>query len=187
MLRSVRSVLSLLPLVLLLGLCAGCATLTGNDPGARSPGTIIDDQAVESLARRELLNADPRFEAAHFEVVSFDGVVLIAGQVESEDMLGIAEREIGQLRNVRTIHNELTVGGPVSMVARSNDAWLTTKVKSKLIAHDGIDSDRIKVVTENGVVYLIGKVKRDQADYAVAVAATVHGAVRIVKVFEYVD
>jgi osmotically-inducible protein OsmY len=182
----VVTVRALLPLVIALGL-VGCATITGGDPGARSMGTMIDDQGVESLARQTLYDADPRFESAHFVIVSFDGVVLLAGEVESQDLIDLAQQKVQQLRTVRVVHNALTVAGPLSYVARSNDSWLTTKVKTKLVAHDGIDSDRIKVVTENNVVYLMGKVPRDQAEYAVAVAGTVHGVAKIVKVFEYLD
>jgi osmotically-inducible protein OsmY len=73
------------------------------------------------------------------------------------------------------------------MVARSNDSWLTTKVKTKLVAHGAIDSSRINVTTENSVVYLLGIVPREQAEFAVEVTQTVDGVTKIVKVFEYTD
>jgi osmotically-inducible protein OsmY len=150
-------------------------------------GTIIDDQGVESLARQALYDADPRFESAHLAIVCFDGVLLLAGEVESEDMIDLAQRTVQQVRTVRVVHNALSVSGPISVVARSNDTWLTTKVKTKLIADQRIDADRIKVVTENSVVYLMGKVPRQQADYAVETTGTVGGITKIVKVFEYLD
>ena len=87
---------------------------------------------------------------------------------------------------VRKIHNELTVAGPTSMVARSNDAWLTTKVKARLIAKES-KGTKIKVLTENSIVYMQGLVTRDQADEAVNVAKDIYGIQKIVKVFEYLD
>jgi osmotically-inducible protein OsmY len=176
---------ALLPLVI--ALAAGCATVTGNDPGSRSLGTMIDDQGVESLARQTLYDADKRFESSHLSIVCFDGVLLLAGEVENQEMIDLAQQKVQELRTVRVVHNALSVSGPISLVASSNDSWLTTKVKTKLVAHDGIDSDRIKVVTENSVVYLMGKVPRTQADYAVEAASTVGGITKIVKVFEYLD
>ena len=150
-------------------------------------GTVIDDQAVESLARQALFDTDPRFESAHLAIVCFDGVLLLAGEVESQDMIDIAQQKVSQLRTVRVVHNALAVSGPISVVARSNDVWLTTKVKTKLVADQRIDADRIKVVTEDNVVYLMGKVPRQQADYAVETTGTVGGISKIVKVFEYLD
>jgi osmotically-inducible protein OsmY len=165
----------------------GCATLTGNDPGARSPGAIIDDAAIERIAKRDIRRSDPRFKSAHLVIVSHKGVVLLAGQVESDDLVSRAEEVVGALSNVRRVHNELTVGGSTGYTARSSDAWITAKVKSAMISHEAVDSDRINVTTVDSVVYLMGSVPHEQADFAVAVAQSITGIKRIVKVFEYTD
>jgi len=167
-------------------LCA-CAMFTGDDPGVRTPPTVWADNMIEYHADEAIKASDPRFESAHVVVVSHSGIVLLVGEVESEDLKAKAAEVAQGVENVRSVHNELTIGGPISLVSRSNDSWLTTKVKTKLIAHGAIDSTRIDVTTENGVVYLMGTVPQDQARYAVEVTQTVYGVEKIVKVFEYTD
>ena len=88
---------------------------------------------------------------------------------------------------MRKVHNELGVGGPISHIARSNDGWLTSKVKSKLIGAKEVPGRKVKVQTENGVVYLMGFLTRAEADAAVDVAKSVYGVQQIVRVFEYLD
>ena len=88
---------------------------------------------------------------------------------------------------VRSVHNELEVSGPISMVARSNDSWLTTKVKTKLVAHGAIDSEPHQRHHRKRRRFLMGIVPREQAGYAVEVTQTVDGITKIVKVFEYTD
>ena len=181
--HTLRSLLARLPLALIL---SACGTLTG-DPGSRTPETIWDDQKIEFDAAQKIKAADPQFESSHIVVVSHHGVVLLAGQVGSEALKLKAADVAASMKHVGSVHNELEISGPTSMVARSNDAWLTTKVKTKLIAHGAIDADRINVTTENGVVFLMGTVPREQAKYAVEVTQTVDGVQKIVKVFEYID
>jgi osmotically-inducible protein OsmY len=164
-----------------------CATFTGSDPGVRTPPTVWADDMIEYHAGKAIKESDPRFESAHVVIVSHSGIVLLVGEVESEELKSKAAEVTQSIENVRNIHNELTISGPISMVARSNDSWLTTKVKTKLVAHGAIDSTRIDVTTENGVVYLMGTVPQEQARYAVEVTQTVDGVVKIVKVFEYTD
>jgi osmotically-inducible protein OsmY len=165
----------------------GCATTGIEDPGSRSPPKVWQDQMLEYDAEKEIKASDPGFESAHLVVVSFNGLVLLVGEVGSEELKAKAGEVVNTFKAVRSVHNELAVSGPISMVARSNDSWLTTKVKTKLVAHGAIDSERINVTTENSVVYLMGIVPREQAGYAVDVTQTVDGVTKIVKVFEYTD
>jgi len=166
-------------------LLTACATTS--DSGIPAPVAIWDDQKLEYQAAQEIRASDPGFGSAHLVIVSRDGIVLLAGEVETEELKAKAAEVVNTLAPVRSVHNELEVGGPISLVARSNDSWLTTKVKTKLVAHGAIDSDRINVTTENGVVFLMGTVPREQARYAVEVTQTVFGISKIVKVFEYTD
>jgi osmotically-inducible protein OsmY len=166
---------------------SGCATTGIEDPGSRSPPKVWQDQMLEYDAAKEIKASDPGFESAHIVIVSFNGLVLLAGEVGTEELKTKAGEVVNTFKAVRSVHNELVVSGPISMVARSNDSWLTTKVKTKLVAHGAIDSNRINVTTENGVVYLMGYVTREQAGYAVDVTQTVDGVTKIVKVFEYTD
>lgn len=164
---------------------SGCALFT-DDPRVRTPGTIIDDRVVESMVKREIWNSDPAFDSAHLVAVSYNGVLLLAGQVETADLKRRAEEIAAGIDKVRKVHNELQVGGPTSMVARANDSWLTTKVKTKMLADAETAASKIKVVTENGTVYLMGMLPREEADQATEVARSVYGVQKIVKVFEYI-
>ncbi|NJN52177.1 MAG: BON domain-containing protein [Gammaproteobacteria bacterium] len=161
--------------------------MTGSDPGARSPGVIIDDEGIENVAKRDIRRSDPRFKSAYLVIVSHNGTVLLAGQVESDDLIAKAQEVVEGLAKVKSVHNELTAGGSTGYSARSSDAWITTKVKSAMVSHGAVDSDRINVTTVDSVVYLMGSVSREQADFAVQVAQSIQGIKRIVKVFEYLD
>ena len=175
---------SLLPILVPI---AACATITGGDPGARTPGAIIDDEFIERIANREIDEANERLKAGNVDVISFNGIVLLIGQVENQALKEEAQKVVERIRKARIVHNEIQVGGPTSMVARTNDGWLTTKVKTKLVVNKDVNADRVKVVTEDGVVFLMGMVPRGEADVAVDVARSVFGVQKIVKVFEYID
>jgi osmotically-inducible protein OsmY len=173
--------------LLLFALCTtgGCA-LFSDDPRVRTPGVMIDDQVIETMVKREIWSSDTGFDSSHLIAVSYNGVLLLAGQVESADLKRKAEDIASGLDKVRKVHNELQVGGPISMVARANDSWLTTKVKSKMLTDAEVAARKIKVVTDNGTVYLMGMLPRNEADAAVEAARSVYGVQKIVKVFEYI-
>ena len=173
-------------LVLVLGTLTGCGTLN-NDPRVRTPGTMIDDQVLETVVRRQVSRSLGGLKGSHLVVVSYNGIVLLAGQVASEAIRLQAQQAAEKVAKVRRVHNELAIGGPISYVARTNDSWITTKVKTKLLANKDSHANRVKVVTENGVVYLLGTLPRAEADSAVDVARSVYGVQKIVKVFEYMD
>jgi len=173
---------------------SGCTTIVSKTTGDRPVGTVktersfgrlIDDELIETYVGANLLKADPGYQAAHIRVVSFNGIVLLVGQLKSEMLRGEATNIANQVRNVKRVHNELTVSGPISVPARSNDAWLKTKIKSTMLATDGINPLEVKVVVENGIVYLMGMVSKPQADLAVKIARQTYGVQKIVKVFEY--
>jgi osmotically-inducible protein OsmY len=168
-----------LVLILALSLTTSCTM--------NSVGESFDDSRNESLAEKRVRDANPGLADANISVTSFDGIVLITGQVSSADLIPIATAQVEPLRNVRKVHNELTVAGETSLLSRTNDSWLTTKVKSALSASESSDASRIKVVTENGVVYLMGLLTRVEADAAVDLARGVKGVQKIVKVFEYIN
>jgi osmotically-inducible protein OsmY len=167
-------------------LLTACATFS-DDPRARTPGSIIDDEVLENLIASNIRKSDPGFEGSHIVTVCYNGIVLLAGQVATSELKRAAGDVARQVGKARSVHNELEIGGPISYVARSNDSWLTSKVKTRLIADEATDANLFKVVTENGTVYLMGLSTRTQADAAVAAAAQVYGRQKIVKVFEYLD
>lgn len=156
------------------------------DPEERSFGAYFDDEWIETKALVNIDKADPELAQAHIIVVSYNGVVLLAGQAPSEQLRQLAAETVAKIKKVRRVHNELTLAGNTSMMARSNDGWITTKVKSKLLANSEIAGSQIKVVTENGVVYLMGLISRDAADRATEVARGTAGVQKVVRIFEYI-
>lgn len=170
----------------LLTLGGGCALLS-DDPRLRAPGAVIGDQRIEGRLRRQIRRADAGFLSAHLNIVSYNGIVLLAGQVGSQTLLEQAGTVARSSRGVRQVYNALTVGGPTSYLARTNDGWLTAKAKTRLLAARDVPGQRVKVVTENGTLYLLGILPREQADAAVTAVRQVYGLQRIVKVFEYLD
>ncbi len=180
----------LLLLSLLLGGCSSLIKATTDEPvrehpGERTWGEAIDDSSIETYSYVNLAKVDPALDEARILVHSYHGVVLLVGQVPSAELKQKAETAIRLQRRVRTVHNELQVSGPIGFPARSADGWISTKVRTKLMADGAIPSDRIKVVSENGVVYLMGRVRPAEAEQAVNVVRNTFGVQKIVKVFEY--
>jgi osmotically-inducible protein OsmY len=176
---------------LLLSACSDILSLTTadpivEDPGYRSTGRALDDEILETKALVNLDKVDPQLAQSHINVTAYNGVVLLSGQVSSEQQRQLATNTVAKLKTVRRIHNELTVSGKTSMVARSNDGWLTTKLKSKMLANSTIESDRIKVVTENGVVFLMGLVTQTEGKRAAQLARETGGVQKVVIIFEYI-
>jgi len=173
-------------LFVLAAILAACTTMS-EDPRSRTPGKVMDDQGLEWEIGKDIRAADPGFESSNITIVSYNGIVLLAGQVGNESLKQLAGERARVFENVRSVHNELEVMAPLSMVARANDSWLTTKIKSQMFADAELVAGKIKVVTVNGVVFLMGMLPREEADRAVEVARSVYGVQKIVKVFEYVQ
>ncbi|MFT4714641.1 MAG: osmotically-inducible protein OsmY [Candidatus Azotimanducaceae bacterium] len=168
----------------------GCSTVTGptsEDYGKRTLGTVWDDQMIESRGKANIRAAHEQLKKAHINITAFNGMVLLTGQVASEELKNAAGDSIKDLRKVRKVHNELEVAGPTSMMARTNDSWLTTKVKAALLSSTDTEGSRIKVVTENGVAFLMGLLTRSEAEAAVEKTRKVFGVQKIVKVLEYIN
>lgn len=174
----------------------GCSNIVGAVTGPqpiteprdqRTLGSLVDDELIETKALVNIKKADPGFANSNIVVTSFNGVLLLAGQVSSENLKQIAAQTASQIRKVRKVHNEITVSGPISYVARSNDSWLTTKVKTQLIGLKGFPANKVKVVTENGTVYLMGLVSASQGEQAVNITRQTYGVQKIVKIFEYTN
>ncbi len=158
-----------------------------DDPGERTIGQIIEDDNIETKAIVNIHAADEAFDEAHLVVVSFNGYVLLAGQVSSEDLKATATEVVRKIRGVRRIYNELEVASPSSGMTRTSDFWITTKVKSWLLGSADIQGTRVKVVTENGVVYLMGLATREEAQRISDKAAGIGGVQRVVRLFEIID
>ena len=183
------------PLLLLMVLCGGCGSFLAsvdaepikNDPGERTYGAQIEDESIETKATVNISASDAAFKSSHFSVTSYNGYVLIAGQVPTQELKQLASDVVREIRAVRRIYNELEVSGNTSPMTRSSDTWLTTKVKSTLLADSEIESGRVKIVTENGVIYLMGLASHAEAQRITDTASASSGVRKVVQLFEYID
>ncbi|MEZ0136983.1 MAG: BON domain-containing protein [Candidatus Reddybacter sp.] len=157
------------------------------DPSETSIGTDIDDWQMGTMIGVNIKKASQQLADSHINVSTYNKVVLLTGEVASSELRTLAGNTARNYKDVRQVYNELKLQGSSSLLARTNDSWLTTKVKSKLLANKEIVSGEIEVVTESGIVYLMGIVSRDTADRATAVASHTGGVVKVVRVFEYIN
>ncbi len=184
-------------ITILLALNTACTTVlvgtTGDDgmqedPGKRTAGAVLEDSSIETRIKVNLRVMEPEFKNAHFDVISHNGVVLLVGQVQSEQMKSRAtEIAADASTKIKRIHNELEVSGKIGFIARNNDNWIATKVRTQLFADGAVPSDQVRVITENGSVYLMGMVSQQQGDEAAALTRNISGVTRVVKVFEYIN
>ena len=186
--------LSLLLGLSLTGLLSGCGSIMSSagagpieeDPGERTFGQQLTDESIETKAKVNINASDEGYDDAHLSIVSFNGFLLLAGQVPSEALKTLATDVARKIEGVRRIYNELEIGPATSLGTRSHDTWITTKVKSKLLASSDTPGARVKVVTENNVVYLMGLLTREEADRVSLEAAEVSSAERVVQLFELI-
>ena len=116
-----------------------------------------------------------------------NGILLLTGEVPNEQVKQQITNYANSIEGVRQVVDEMRIAGKTAMMSRTNDTWLTTKVKSLLIKEMYLDANRIKVLSEYGNVYLMGIVTLAEADQATSIASSVRGVVRVVKVFEYTE
>jgi osmotically-inducible protein OsmY len=158
-------------------------TLAATD--RRTFGAQTEDKAI--LVKGEARAANAVGDAGHVNVASFNRKVLLTGEVRDEAMKAAVEREVGSIEGVQSIVNELEVGGVSSFTSRSNDSLITGKVKASFVDAKDIYANSIKVVTERGTVYLMGRVTQREGRIAADVARGVSGVHKVVKVFDYIS
>jgi len=167
---------------LVVGAAVGGTALVATD--RRSVGAQADDEAIElKIAEQRNTRYGDR---VHVNITSYNGIVLLTGEVPDD----ATKRDIAQIARgtdrVRAVHDEIAVRGNTPMSERTNDTYLTGVVKSRFVEKNQFSATHVKVVTERGVVYLMGIVNRNEGDAAGQIAATTSGVQRVVKVFEYV-
>ena len=186
--------IALLVLVLALNGCAailvgGAATTAGAVHDRRSVGTVLDDTTLQVAVIDRIYTEREKFDGTRVKAVVHNGVVLLLGEVFTDKQKQLAATRAMELQGVRRVVNELLVGKPPGTWRRSADSTLTARVKAALIGIDlpEFDASRINVTTVRGEVYLMGLVRRAEADAAVGSVRTMRGVARVVKVFEYLD
>lgn len=161
----------------------GAAAGTAMATDSRTSGIYIEDQNIEIKASQQVRKS--LGEEAHINVTSYNLNVLLTGEVPSDAAKAEAERITKSVESVKNITNEIVVGPKTSISDRANDTYITSKVKAKFLAEKNFSANDVKIVTEASVVYLMGIVKKREADIATEIARTTEGVAKVVKVFEY--
>lgn len=162
----------------------GAATGVVVSEDRRTVGTVTEDQGIEIKAVNRITD---KYKDAHINATSYNRMVLVTGEVPDAAAKAEVEKIVQAIENVRGVYNEVTVGPVTALSARTNDSFITSKVKARFVDERKFNAVHVKVVTEASVVYLLGLVKRKEAEDAVEIARTTSGVKRVVKLFEYID
>ena len=168
--------------VLVAGAVGGTALVVAD---RRSTGTEVDDEGIELKLENDIGGAGFG-DQVHVNVTSYDGIVLLTGEAPTQDLVAQIAEMARRIPKVRRVENEIVVGPVTSLSSRTNDSYITSKVKSRFVEANKFYANHVKVVTERQVVYLMGIVKHDEGEAAGQIAATTSGVVRVVKLFEYI-
>ena len=163
---------------------AGAAAMASDD--RRSLGAQTEDKEIDLRAGNRI--SDALGDKVHIDVTSYNRNVLITGEAPDASTREQVEKIVRAIPNVRGVVNAVQIAGVSSYSSRANDSYLTSKVKARFIDNGGsFSANQVKVVTEDGVVYLLGLVTRKEADAAAEIARTTGGVQKVVRVFEYID
>lgn len=179
-----------LALAFLISLLPGCAFMAGAAGGAavsndtRTTGTMLEDETIEITATNKIYHDKTLEKKIHINVTSYNHVMLLTGEVLTKALRDYVIEAVRSVENIRRVHNEVAIADLASFESRSNDTWITTKIKTKMLGTKFFKASRVKVVTENGSVYLMGIVSPEQGDMAAEIARNITGVKRVVKLFE---
>ena len=166
-----------------IGTAAGTGAYISED--RRTRGMFIEDEGIELKSARRI--HQQYGDSVHINITSFNRIVLLTGEVPTAAAKADIEKLIMGVDNVRRIHNELAVAGNSSLASRSNDVLITSKVKARFLAERKFQINHVKIVTENGIVYLLGMVTHQEAENAAKISSSTAGVRKVVKVFEYLN
>lgn len=181
LLLCMMSLTGCVPTALVLGATAGGAILYDK----RSVKTMVRDRDITQTAQNRL-NKTPDFkDNTHISVATIDGIALMVGQANTPALRDEAYQIVSTTPHVKKVFNQVTIGKPIGFGRQTDDTWITTKIRAALLAKSGLNSTQVKVVTENGVAYLLGILSEKQAKLAADATRRVSGVKKVVEVFEY--
>ena len=153
----------------------------------RTPGTFIDDELIELKVLAAILDDERMSSQTHINATSVNGLVLLTGEAPGESLRTRITEIARGITKVRAVQNEIALEAPSTLIARASDTVVTGKVKAALLQDRELNAVQVKVVTEGGIVYLMGLLKPDEADRATEISRRVAGVQRVVKVMEYIE
>ncbi|MBX3708657.1 MAG: BON domain-containing protein [Gammaproteobacteria bacterium] len=145
----------------------------------------LTDQYITMQAYQDLYVKTDQFKNANISISTYNKEILLAGQAPKNWQKYKAEKIVRHIPHVNKIYNLIVIENPSSTLTRVSDAWITTKIKAKFVASNGMDATQVKVVTENGTVYLMGILPPEQATVAIKLASNTDGVRSVVKIFSY--
>jgi osmotically-inducible protein OsmY len=148
----------------------------------RTSGAQVEDQAIELKAANRVREAVG--DRGHFNITSYNRAVLITGEAATEADRTAVEQAVGKVENLRSVLNETAVMGSSSLTSRSSDTFISGRVKAAYVDAKDMHANAFKVVTERGVVYLMGRVTEREATRATDIARGIPGVLKVVRVFE---
>ncbi len=146
----------------------------------------LDDRYITYQAYQKAFHDTHQFDKSNISIDTFNRQVLLTGQIPTKKQRQDLENVVKSIPNVEKIYNLTSISTPSSSLIRISDTWITTKIKSRLISMADIDPSQIKVITENGTVYMMGIIMPEQAEIAVDIASSTDGVQNVVKIFKYV-
>ena len=153
----------------------------------RGLATRYNDHNISYTVLTTIAQNKPLAKSTNVQVHTYDGNVLLTGQAQTADLRNQVESIPAHIKGVQKIYNQIEIASSTDHLETANDAWLTSKTRSKLLAQKGINGLPVEIVTTNSVVYLMGRCTREQGDEIAEVVRRVSGVKRVVKVFEYTD
>ncbi len=173
--------------------CAPAIVAGGAATGAmvahdrRTTGTVVEDRAIMLKVAGRISDDQELDDQSHINVHSYNGVVVLTGETPSAALRARAEKHARQVEKVRKVFNEIVVAAPSSLLTRTSDTLLLGKIKGTMLASEGVDPTRIKVIVEQGRVYLMGLVTDAEAHTATEVVRRVAGVQKVIRLFEYIS
>lgn len=170
----------------------GCF-FVGAAAGAAGIAVVYDHRKVESVVKDthisnaiyQKIKATPELNGVHVNVTCFNQVVLLTGEAPTPALKQKVDDIAHSVPDISRVYNQVDIMGPTSSLTHASDSWITTKIKTQMLATQDLKSGTIKVVSENGTVYLMGVVTREQADVAVDIARQVTGVQKVIRIFQY--
>ena len=147
---------------------------------------VINDQDIESKVNRGLFANGQLWERNHVIVSSVGGYVLVAGQVRTAALKQQVQTIAQNITGIRRLYNEIEVGEPIGLFTQIKDSFITLIIKTKMMTAENFDPSSVKIITDNGIVYLLGTVGPEEADQATDIASKAVGVKKVVKVFQYI-
>lgn len=150
----------------------------------RTSGAQLEDQAIELKAAGRVRELGI---GGHVNVTSYNRLVLLTGEVPKDADRAAVEQTVARIDNVRSVVNELAAMESTTLSQRSNDSIVSAKVKASFVDAKDVQASAAKVVTERGIVYLLGRVTEREASRFADIARSVPGVNKVVRVFEAIS